>query len=72
MSAFINDQNEEIEVLNSIFPTELEIVSTADCEGSFHKFKISLQPCQDDEANHVKVILLCEFPTEYPQIVPIL
>lgn len=46
MSAF-DEQNEEMEVLNSIYPTEIKIISSAP-----HKFEITVRPNPGDEDNH--------------------
>lgn len=80
----LEEQSEEIEVLSSIFPDELEVIST-----SPNSIRINLQPNPTgQEENHgnisffysflsftklfivVAVSLLCTFPEEYPECVP--
>ena len=63
MSNFIDEQSEEIEVLQSIFPSEFESISA-------DSFKIRLSP-GDDEV-HVAVRLVVEFPPAYPSVVPLI
>ena len=48
MSLDFSDQIEEIEVLQSIFPTEFTLISDA----TDHKFKILLEPTTVDADNH--------------------
>lgn len=69
MSTFEEEQAEEIEVLKSIFPLELEIVPDTDLT----TFKIHLTAqltCLDQP--QVSVCLMCCFPKEYPSCVPAL
>ena len=58
----LTDQNEEIEVLQSIFPLEFELISNENEKS----FKILLNPTTDDNDNHVSVILICILPPNYP------
>ena len=48
MSAF-DEQNDEIEVLSSIFPSEMQIISSKP-----HKFRIHISPNPGGEDNHGK------------------
>ena len=52
MSLDFNDQSEEIEVLQSIFPTEFTLLSGSDEAVGHHRFKIQLQPTTIDADNH--------------------
>lgn len=56
------DQNEEIEVLQSIFPLEFELISIE----NENSFKILLNPTTNDSENHVSVILVFTLPSNYP------
>ena len=63
MASFLDDQAEEKEVLQSIFPEEYEELSTS-------SFRIChLMPVVDGEV-HVAVALLVEYPPAYPSVIP--
>ena len=52
MSLDFDDQSEEIEVLQSIFPTEFTLLSGSDEAVGHHRFKIQLEPTTIDADNH--------------------
>ena len=63
MASFLEDQAEEKEVLQSIFPGEYEELSVS-------SFRIChLMPVVDGEV-HVAVALLVEYPAAYPSVIP--
>ena len=58
-SVDFNEQIEEIEVLQSIFPTEFTLLSGSEATTSEqHRFKILLEPTTDDSDNHGKLLLI--------------
>ena len=57
----IEAHSEEIEVLQSIFPEEFELISDSPSEPSF---KLHLSP--SDEEKHVAITLICSLPSLYP------
>jgi hypothetical protein len=61
-------QAEELEVLSSIFPDELQIESAAPT----HKFKVSVVASPDAEACHVSIYLCFELPSSYPDTIPLI
>ena len=65
MASFLDDQAEEREVLQSIFPPP-EYEELTDGSGSF---KIHLVPVVEDEV-HVAVALVVDYPSDYPSVVP--
>lgn len=65
MASFLDDQAEEREVLQSIFPPP-EYEELNDGSGLF---KIHLVPVVDDEV-HVAVALVVDYPSDYPSVVP--
>ena len=61
------EQSEELEVLSSIYPLELEVLSAAPPVS----IKIRLVPhAPGGEENHVGIVLLATFPPEYPGSAP--
>jgi len=63
----IAEQTEELEVLQSIYPAELEVLSAAPPVS----IKIRLVPhAPGGEENHVAIALLATFPPEYPGSAP--
>ena len=60
-SVDFNEQIEEIEVLQSIFPTEFTLLSgseTTTTSEQHRRFKILLEPTTDDSDNHGKLLLI--------------
>ena len=80
MSAF-DEQNEEMEVLNSIYPTEIEVLSQ-----SPHKFQLTINPNPGGEENYGNIdvmkmtAVLIRFHSQFqlhclasfPMIIPLL
>lgn len=61
MSLDFNDQSEEIEVLQSIFPTEFTLLSGSDdVAAEHHRFKILLEPTTIDADNHGESLTYCQ------------
>lgn len=61
-----SEQAEEIEVLQSIFPSEFVLEST---EAPW-RFHVDLQADDNDDNNHVSVTMTVVFPDDYPDVKP--
>eukprot|EP00474_Spongospora_subterranea_P002901 CRZ03359.1 hypothetical protein [Spongospora subterranea] len=59
---FVEEQNMEMEALESIYMADFVQTSSTSCE-------IYLQPFTDDDSN-VAVTLIAEFPSKYPSVIP--
>ena len=57
---------DEIEALQAIYPDEFEMIE----EPSKYRIKLLPNPADGDENNHVGIYLVCEIPSDYPEIVP--
>jgi len=69
MVELTEEQSDEVEALESIYPEEFSL----DLNGAEPVYTIRLvpDPSAEEEENHVKVALQCKIPAGYPEELPV-
>jgi hypothetical protein len=66
MAALTEDQSDEVEALESIYPDEFELDLTSDSKLPKYRLKLVPDASAPEEENHVGATLICTIPSDYP------
>ena len=66
MSAFLDEQAEEKEALEAIYPEEFTVIEVEGEDLPTYSFHLVPDPTGDASSNHIEINLVCKLPTSYP------